>query len=246
MRIGFLGSGNMARAIALGLNEPALFSDSGSGRAAALAIEAGGSSASNADVVEASDLIFLCHKPAQLDDVAAQIDVSGKTVVSALAVTPLERLREAYPSARVGRIMPNTPVEFGAGVICLAAESDVSGGVRELVARLGDVIEIPESDFELATAIGGCAPAFYALFAQRLVEAAVARGMSDDLARRIAGGTLSGTARLLHATQMDTEGAMRAVASPGGLTERALRSFDESGLNETVDRAVATVLGEST
>jgi pyrroline-5-carboxylate reductase len=45
---------------------------------------------------------------------------------------------------------------------------------------------------------------------------------------------------------MDTEGAMRAVASPGGLTERALRSFDDSGLNETVDRAVATVLGEST
>lgn len=244
MSIGFIGSGNMARAIALGLREAAMFSDSGSGRAAALAADTGGQRAEASDVAQQSDVLFLCHKPAQLQPVAGELGDFDGVLASVLAATPLVSLREAYPHATVVRLMPNTPAQFGAGVICVAEESDSAPELETLLERLGAVVRLPEAEIELATAIGGCAPAFFALFAQNLIAAAAARGMSDERARQIVGQTLLGTGVLLDANGVDTAAAITAVASPGGLTEKALASFGTSGLQDAVDRAVATVLGD--
>jgi pyrroline-5-carboxylate reductase len=243
MKIGFVGSGNMARSLALGLKAPALFSDSGSGRAGELALLVGGESATSAEIARDCDIVLLCHKPKQLRDVATEFDGFSGTIVSVLAATPLDALREAYPAARVVRTMPNIPVEFGSGVIAVAAESDDSPEVLELLGRGGLVIEVPEEHFETVTAVGGCAPAFFALFAQALVRSAVDRGLDEETAKRVVGQTLSGSGDALEANGMDTAGLMTAVASPGGLTERALNSFEGSGLQDAVDRAVATVLG---
>src|SRR3954467_4937355 len=125
MNVGFIGSGNMARAIAMGIGRPAAFADGGSGKAAALAKQLDGTAASVPEVAKSSDMLFLCHKPAQLQSVAEEIGVFGGTLISVLAATDLEALRAAYPNASVIRTMPNTPVEFGTGVVCVAAESDV-------------------------------------------------------------------------------------------------------------------------
>lgn len=245
MRIGFIGSGNMARAIAVGLGEPASFSDSGSGRAKSVADLVGGSVGSNPEVAGSSDVLFLAHKPAQLSDVAEELGSYSGILVSILAATPLAALRGVYPNATVIRSMPNIPVESGNGVFAIASESDQSPAAIELLERLGAVVDVPEAEFEIATAIGGCAPAFVALFVEHLVESAVKRGMDPDMAKTIVGQTLVGTGRSLADNGMDTSGLQTAVASPGGLTERALGSFSDSHLQDAVDRAVATVLGES-
>ena len=68
--------------------------------------------------------------------------------------------------------------------------------------------------------------------------------MDEAQAREVVNATLRGTGTSLAANGVDTDSLMTAVASPGGLTERALASFDESGLQAAVDRAVATVLGQ--
>lgn len=234
----------MARAIAIGISQPATFSDGGSGRASTLAKELGGAAASVSEVAQSSAILFLCHKPAQLCEVADSIKTFDGTIVSVLAATPLAGLRKAYPNARVVRTMPNTPVEFGTGVVCVAAESDEDPEVAKLLAPLGEIVPVPEEQFDLATAIGGCAPAFFALFAQELIAAAIERGMEPAVARRIVGQTLDGTGDVLKSNGVDTAAAMRAVASPGGLTERALLSFDQNGLKDAIDSAVATVLGD--
>ncbi|MGH2906672.1 MAG: pyrroline-5-carboxylate reductase family protein [Solirubrobacterales bacterium] len=244
MAIGFIGSGNMARAMAIGIGRPAMYADGGSGRAVALADETGGSAGTVEEVAAASEVLFLCHKPAQLESVAERLAGFGGTIVSVLAATKLDALRDAYPEATVVRTMPNIPVEFGTGVVCIASESDESTDVDGLLAPLGEVIRIPEAEFELATAIGGCAPAFFALFAHELIASAERRGMDPALARQIVGQTLDGTGDVLLNNGVDTEAAMRAVASPGGLTEKALKSFDDSRLQDAIDRAVATVLGD--
>lgn len=244
MRIGFIGSGNMARAIAVGLGEPAGFSDSGSGRAAALAQQLNGHAGTSREVAQGSEILFLCHKPRQLADVAGEIGDFEGTVVSVLAATTLGKLRDSYPAATVVRIMPNIGVELHRGVTAIAAESDDSPPVKDLLGRLGVTVETPESQFETVTAVGGCAPAFFALFAKELIAAAVARGLDHEQAKLVVNETLAGTAALLSANGVDTQATMDAVASPGGLTEKALESFAASGLGATVDRAVATVLGE--
>src|SRR5919199_176239 len=120
MRLGLIGSGNMARALARGWGEPVLATDSGSGRAAALAAELGGEAvASNRELAQRADLVILAHKPAQLAEVAAEA-APARAVVSLLARTPTEQVQAAYPDAAVFRAEPNTPVEVRRGVIAFA------------------------------------------------------------------------------------------------------------------------------
>lgn len=244
MKFGFVGSGNMARSMAIALSEPALFADSGSGRAAELAALTSGATATPSKIAEQCDVVFLAHKPKQLREVAGEMQGFSGVIVSVLAATPLSELRSAHPAARVVRVMPNIPVEFGAGVIGIAAESDRVPALDTYLARFGTVADCPEDQFELFTAISGCAPAFFALFAESLVASAKSRGMDEALAAGVVNQTMSGTATVLAANGLDTADLKRRVASPGGLTEKALESFDRAGLADAVDGAVATVLGQ--
>ena len=101
MQVGFIGSGNMARALARGWGDPVLCTDSGSGRAQALAAELGGEAvASNRELAERADIVILAHKPAQLAEVAWEAAGAAKVVVSLLARTPQADVRSAYPGCR--------------------------------------------------------------------------------------------------------------------------------------------------
>lgn len=244
MRLGFIGAGNMARSLAVGLDQPALFADGGSGRAAELAEAVGGRAASLAEVAEGSDVLILAHKPKQLAEVAAQLSGFSGAIFSVLAGVALETLRRSFPDAKTVRAMPNIPVERGAGVLAIAEGSDRVAELESLLSRLGIVVRCPEDQFDLFTAIGGCAPAFFAKFAGALIAAATVRGMDAELAATAVNETMAGTAATLRATGVDTDTLMQRVASPGGLTERALASFDSTELDAAVDAAVATVLGQ--
>ncbi|HVV89473.1 MAG TPA: NAD(P)-binding domain-containing protein, partial [Solirubrobacterales bacterium] len=177
MIIGFVGSGNMAAAIARGLAgevDGMLFSDSGSGRAAALAAELGGEALSSEEVAARADAVVLAVKPAALDAVAPALGEAGE-IVSVLAATPLARLREAFPGAKILRTMPNVGVEVREGVICVAGES--SPEVRTALEGIARVVEIDEDDFDRATAVMGCAPAYLALAVEAIADAGAADGL---------------------------------------------------------------------
>ena len=163
MIVGFVGSGSMAAAIARGWAgefEQMLFSDSGSGRATALADELGGQVASNGEIAERADFLVLAVKPAALDGVAPALG-AARRVVSVVAAVGVERLQAAFPAAEVLRVMPNVGVEVGRGVLCVAGEA--SAEVREKLDGLGRVVEIADAEFDAATAVMGCAPAYFAL-----------------------------------------------------------------------------------
>src|SRR5215204_3332629 len=110
MIVGFCGSGSMAAAMSRGMSgavDGMLFTDSGSGRAAALAAEVGGEAlASNREVAERADVVVLAVKPSALDDTAAELG-AAKVVVSLLGATSLERVRGVFPGSEVVRVMPN-------------------------------------------------------------------------------------------------------------------------------------------
>lgn len=240
MIVGFVGSGNMAAAIARGWAgefERMLFSDSGSGRARALADELGGEVASNVEIAARADLLVLAVKPAKLDEVAPQLSAAA-SVVSVLAATPLQRLNRALPDAEVLRVMPNVAVEVREGVLCVAGEA--SPAVREKLALLGHVAEIEDADFDVATAIMGCSPAYLALAAEALADAAAAAGFDPQLARQLVVETAVGTAALLR--RHDPAELRRAVASPGGATEAGLEALDREGAAHAFAAAVEASL----
>lgn len=240
MIVGFVGSGNMAAAMArgwAGAFEGMLFSDSGSGRARALADELGGEVAANAEIAARADLLVLAVKPAKLGEVAPQLG-AARSVVSVLAATPLARLREALPNAEVLRTMPNVAVEVGRGVLCAVGEA--SPAVREKLAALGRVVEIGDEDFDGATAIMGCTPAYFALTVEALAEAGAADGFDPELARELAVETMAGTAELLR--HHEPAALRRAVASPGGATEAGLEALDREGARRAFAAAVEASL----
>ena len=150
MRIGFVGCGNMASALARGLGDPIVCSDVDAARAQALAEELGGEVvATNAEVFAKADTIVLCHKPGQLEDVAAGVQAHGKVVLSLLGGVALERVRAAYPGARVYRFMPNTAVAVRRGAIGLVDDDAGDPGdfaaVRALLEPVGEVLVLAEA-----------------------------------------------------------------------------------------------------
>ncbi len=241
MRIGLIGAGNMARALARGWREPVLVSDGGSGRAAELAAELGGEALTSAQVAERADVVVLACKPYHLDAVAAEIG-AARTVVSVLAVTPLERLRAALPGARVVRTMPNTPVEIGRGVILVAEESPAGDDVAALLGRVGRVVVLPERLMDAGMAVTGTAPAYLAVVAEAMIDAAVRHGIAPAVAAQMVGDALEGSAALLHERGGDTLALRREVASPGGSTVKGLAALERAGLRAAFLDAMDAVL----
>jgi pyrroline-5-carboxylate reductase len=240
MIVGFVGSGSMAAAIARGWSgefERMLFSDAGSGRAAELAQELGGEAVSNAEIAERADLVVLAVKPAALDGVAPELNGAG-AVLSILAAVPVERLRQAFPGAEVLRLMPNLGVEVRSGVLCVAGEA--SEEVRRKLDLLGHVVEIADEDFDAATAVMGCAPAYLALAVEAIAEAGAEDGLDPELARELVVETTAGTAELLRVRH--PADVRRAVASPGGSTEAGLEALDREGARAAFAAAVQASL----
>src|SRR3954462_7702654 len=98
MKVGLIGAGNMASALAHGLGVPVVVSDAVHQKAAALAQDTGGEAvASNAEGADRSDLVVLCHKPAQFDEVAEEIGERAKVIVTILAATTTEEVEARYP-----------------------------------------------------------------------------------------------------------------------------------------------------
>ncbi|HEY2637488.1 MAG TPA: pyrroline-5-carboxylate reductase dimerization domain-containing protein, partial [Solirubrobacteraceae bacterium] len=228
MRIGLIGAGNMARALARGLGGPVLVSDHGSGRAAALAAELGGEAASSADVAAAADVVVLCHKPAGLAEVAGEI--RPRAVASVLASTPLADLRAAYPGVPVVRLMPNLPVEVRRGVFCLAAEEpgerELAERLRPLFAPLGMVVDVADHLVDAAMAVVGCGTGFLTVVAEAQADSAVRQGLPAPVARELAVAGMGGAADLLRARGGDTAAVRRDVTSPGGSTARGLAALE--------------------
>jgi pyrroline-5-carboxylate reductase len=246
--IGLVGSGNMARALVRGWGEPVLLTDALPGRAEALAAEVGGEVAgSNAELAERAELVVLCHKPAQLQEVAEQLGGRATRVVSILGGTPLADVKAAHPGAAVARVMPSTPVEVRRGVTCLARDPEGDAAlhdeVRERFGRLGPVVVVDEGQIDVATGLMSCAPAYMALVAEAQIDAGVRFGMPADVASQLVVGAMAGSAALLEHRGGDTLAVRREVSSPGGLTARGVAALERGGVRVAFDAAMEAVVG---
>ncbi len=240
----------MARALARGWGDPVLCSDSGSGRATALAAELGGRAASNREVAEGSDLVVLCHKPYQLRAVAEEIAGRAKAVASVLGSSSIDELTAAYPGTPVFRLVPNTPVELGRGVTCYApAPAPDRALEREVIAlfgRVGKVVTVPERLIGVASGVSSLGPAYLALIAEAQIDAAVRLGLGAHVASRLAVETMAGTADLLQARGYDTLSVRREVTSPGGSTARGLDALERGGVRAAFAAAADRATGVTT
>lgn len=231
----------MAAAIAKGWAgqwERMLFFDPDSDRARKLAGELGGDAVgSNGELAERADVVVLAVKPGALEQAAGEL-AGVESVISILGATPLANVQAAFPDAEVGRVMPNVAVEVGGGVLCVAGE--FSSEVREKLSVLGFVVELPDSQFDVATAVMACSPAYFALVAEALAGAGAGAGLDRELVERLVAEAAAGTGSLMR-TRRPADVRI-SVTSPGGSTEAGLDALDREGAREAFEAAVRASL----
>jgi pyrroline-5-carboxylate reductase len=247
MQIGLIGAGNMARGLALGWGQPVVCTDVLPQRARALADEVGGEAVgSSQEVAQRADLVFLCHKPPQLQAVAAEVAPHARAVASILAATPLAAVKAAYPDRPVYRVLPSTPVEVRQGAVILAADDEqdpeLDAAVRDLLAELDTLVVLDDGVVDVAMGLMSNAPAYYALVVEAQVDAGVRHGLTPDQAARLVVQTMAGTAELIRRQDYDTLAVRRAVTSPGGSTARGLDALERGGLRGAFSAALDAIL----
>jgi pyrroline-5-carboxylate reductase len=237
-RIAFLGSGNMAGAIVDGLiaNKIATPAEliclgGNDDTAAKLRARTGIAVANTLDELLAeADTLLVAFKPQHLGSADPRLTdlTTGKLVVSILAGKRIASLARVFSRARnIVRTMPNTPGQIGAGITCWSAQSPLAPKDRQtlqgLLDALGQSAEVPEPDLDAVTGVSGSGPAYVFEFAAALRDAAVAAGLAQDVAEKLAVETLLGSARLLARKKIDPEILRDQVTSPNGTTFAGLQ-----------------------
>jgi len=171
-------------------------------------------------------------------------------VISIMAGLSSEAIREQLGEhASIVRVMPNTPCQIGRGVSAVALGDGASPGDERLAVllfeSLGSVVPVPEPLMHTVTAVSGSGPAYLFLLAEAMEQAAIDLGADRELARKLVVGTLTGAAALLEETGAEPSELRRAVTSPGGTTEAALRVMEIAGVPEAIRKAVESARSRS-
>lgn len=251
---GFIGAGNMGGSLAKGARntlpaEAVVLSDQDMARAEALAKELSCSFDTGENVAKNSDYIFLGVKPHimpilldSLKDSLASRETPAVLVSMAagLTVAQLEEMSSAdYP---IIRIMPNTPVSLGAGVILYAHNKAVSPEQLEkfvsIMSGSGKIYPLAESLMDAGSSVSGCGPAFAYLFIDGLADGGVAMGLSRSDALNFAAQTVLGAAMMVLETGKHPDQLKNEVCSPGGSTIQGVRTLEKLGLRSACMEAV--------
>ncbi len=234
--VGIIGAGSMGGAIARGLVASGATSasriaayDPNEAALAELA-ELGMTTAASADelVAEGCDLVVLAVKPQVLPAVLAPLaeGLAGRLVASIAAGVTLATLEGTLPESRVVRAMPNLPLQVASAATAVCGGSKATPEdvelVRDLFARLGSAQVMSEAQLDVAGAISGCGPAYFALFADDLTRAGVRRGLPAAACREMVLATMRGVAEQLLRSGEHPRAYLERVASPGGTTAAAL------------------------
>ena len=251
---GFIGCGNMggalAAAVAKTVNGISLYlCDMLPQKAEALAASTGAKVSDLCEVATACDYIFLGVKPQGFEALFEEIRPilqSRKTpfvLISMAAGITLDTVEQLSGCAvPVIRIMPNTPVAVGEGMILYCANAAVTAEQIDVfchsLSAAGSLDAIPEDKIDAASALSGCGPAFVYLFAEALADGAVRCGLARDKANFYAAQTLLGAAELLLQSGKHAGELKDAVCSPGGTTIEGVRALEEGAFRASAMNAV--------
>ncbi len=254
IKFGFIGCGNMggalARAVCKSVGSDNVFvADKAEDKAKILANELKCKLSDNREICEKSNFIFLGVKPqiikTALDEIADVLKSRQDRFVlvsmaAGVEIAQISQMLDAnYP---IIRIMPNTPVSIGEGMILYTKNELVSTDeLQAFVNSLrfaGKLDLLDERLINAGTAVSGCGPAFVYLFAEAMADAGVECGLPRDKAIQYAAQTLLGASELMLKSNKHPSLLRDEVCSPGGSTIEGVRALEDNGFRENVFSAV--------
>ena len=252
-KIGFIGMGNMASAIAGGIIKSNFIEGN---RVYAFDIDQEKlmkmnhefnliSCESEIDLVEKVDLVVLAIKPNIVDEVIVKIKdkLDDKAVISIVAGYDNEKFNQLLlPSTRHLSVMPNTPALVLKGMTLLEKENSLTVTelefVVEMFSSIGEVLILPSYQMKAGGSISGCGPAFVYMFIEAMADGGVSLGLPRDVAYKLASQTLIGSGMMQKETAMHPGILKDQVCSPGGITIKGVEALEENGFRNAVIKAV--------
>lgn len=254
MKIGFIGAGRMAQALAGGIvssgmcqsadiciSDPSAAAVASFQKAVGDDVEVAGN---NADCASGTDLLFLAVKPQYFAAAAESVNLSGTstTVISVMGGIRAKSIADALGTAQVIRVMPNTPCLLGAGASGVTVASEVDPGVAEqvlsMLGSLGKVVQVEEHQLDAITGLSGSGPAYVFTFIEALADGGVLMGLPREQSLMLAAQTVFGAARMVLESGDHPAVLRDRVASPGGTTIRGIQALEEGSLRAAVIDAV--------
>ena len=254
MKLGFIGCGNMATAIAKGIISKGIVTPEniyGSNHTLAstqrVARELGiNTTTNNLEVVAQADIVFLSVKPQQFDAVIDQIKNEVRPAQIVVTMSPgktISWFEEAFGKPlKLVRTAPNTPALVGAGITAYCENSLVTEEelqvIEQLLSSFGNIVHLKESLLDVVSVVGGSSPAYVYMFIEALADGAVAEGLPRAQAYEIASQAVLGSAKMVlesgkHPAQLKDE-----VCSPGGSTIVGVQTLENAGFGGAVISAI--------
>ncbi|MBR6238950.1 MAG: pyrroline-5-carboxylate reductase [Lachnospiraceae bacterium] len=257
MKIGFIGMGNMAQAIAAGF----IYSDKVDGADVYAYAPHQDKLKSNAAkigfvpaptpkaLVKSVDVVVIACKPYQVEEVLEELkeELKDKALISIAAGWTHEKYAKLLGSeTRIQCVMPNTPAMVGEGVLLFervnSLKEDERSELIDLFGSLGLVEELPTELMNIGTAITGCGPAFMDMIMEAYADAAVKYGIPRTLAYKFVSQTMLGSAKLQLQSGSHPGVLKDAVCSPAGSTIRGVEALEVNGLRAACMKSVDAVV----
>ncbi len=257
MKIGFIGMGNMAGALAAGFADSKVLSAKDVGAYAPNQAKLIENSkrigfVPFADInrmVSSSDIVIVACKPYQIEGVLEQIkkEIKGKALLSIAAGWTFDTYEKILGnSVRIQCIMPNTPASVYEGVLLFEEKNSLTEEEHDFVTKifgaLGLVEEVPTSLMGIGGAVAGCTPAFMDMIVEAYADAAVKYGMGRAQAYRIVSQMMLGSAKLIKTSGKHPAELKDAVCSPAGTTIRGVEALEKAGLRSACMESVKAVM----
>jgi pyrroline-5-carboxylate reductase len=261
-KIAFIGAGNMARAITIGLVNSGvsptdiIVANPSPSKRVALAEEFGvKQTENNLTAAQFADIIVLSVKPHFISDVCQELsqgcDIAAKLFISVAAGRTVAQIQQALASsAPVVRVMPNTPSQIGLGMSGLFASSEVNDEQKaasgKLMSAVGKIIWLSEeSKINDIIAVAGSAPAYFFLFMEAMEKQAKALGFNDEESRMLVQQTALGATQMVAHNNVPISTLRSNVTSKGGTTHAAIEQFKQDGIDQMVTNAMTVAIARA-
>lgn len=246
--IGFVGAGNMARAIIGGIiakkvanaNEVAVI-DLDTAKCNAFKEKGINVFTEYKKLAEFCDVIFLAVKPQNYEEVLKELNgfTKNKTIVSIAAGISTDYIKSMLDSStHVVRVMPNTPLLLGCGATAMCKVNPVTDEefdeIRSIFEAAGTVDVLPEDKMNAVISVNGSSPAYVYLFVKAIVSGAVKQGIDEKTALGLVITTLEGSAEMLKNSGHTIDELITMVSSKGGTTLKALEGLYENKFEDIV------------
>ncbi len=246
MKVGFIGFGNIAKAISSGIECDKIYVSDRNKDNLMIAQEKGfGIFTNNTNVASEVDVLFLTVKPSGYGALASEIKDSLKKDTILISVAPnitFEVLNKMYGERKIVRLMPNVASGVKEGMSTFAYNDKLSEQEKETIYNLfstfSKAIELKEELIDKSIAISGSSPAYVFLFIEALADGAVKNGIPRDVAYTLAAQTLLGSAKLVLDSGLHPGELKDKVTSVSGTTIEAVIELEKKGFRAAILSAI--------